>query len=174
MKMGWLSKVPLWISPRMMSWAVLAFFTIALLTILFPAKPWPVRSAIFPTGIVLLALVLSVFEIAIAKIAHLNARFAPHKVLDLGLPDDVDKTQVVEKSNGAVLWLVSLVVGFAIIGFQATVIIFTCAYLRVMARASWRATLLYTAATWVLIFVVFEAMISIPWPKPLILSLFYR
>ena len=171
--MAWFRKVPLWFSPRMMSWAVLVFFAIALLSILYPAKPWPARSAIFPIGIVVFALILSVAEIAIAKIGHLNSKYAPTKVLDLGLPDDVDPTTVVERSNAAVLWMVFLVVGFAIIGFQATVIVFTSAYLRVMARASWRATILYAAGTWLLIFVGFEAMISIPWPKPLILQLFH-
>ncbi|HWJ87098.1 MAG TPA: hypothetical protein VNS12_03385 [Pelagibacterium sp.] len=170
MKQGWLDKIPLWFSPRMMSWAILAFFALALLTILFPDRPWPARSAIFPIGIVSVALVLSAMEIAIAKIPYLNARFAPTGVLDLGLPEDVDETKVVGRSNAAILWLVFIVVGFAIVGFQVTVVLFTATYLRVMAKAPLLTTVIYTAVTWLAIFVGIESMISIPWPKPLIMQ----
>lgn len=171
MKLNVLNKVPLWFSPRMMSWAVLAFFGLALLTILFPDRPWPARSAIFPLWIVSVSLVLSVIEIAIANIPYLNARFAPTGVLDLGLPEDVDRSKVVGRSNAALLWLISIIAGFALIGFHATVVIFVVAYLHFMARAKPLTILLYVVGTWLLIFGGVEMMISIPWPKPLLQQL---
>lgn len=172
MKLDWFNKIPLWFSPRMMSWAIFVFFALALLTILFPDRPWPARSAIFPLGIVSVALVLSAAEIAIAKIPYLQARFAPTGVLDLGLPDDVDETKVVGRSNAAILWLVSIVAGFALVGFEVTVILFVAVYLRVMAKAPLLTTVIYTAATWAAIFVGIESLISIPWPTPLVLQFF--
>ncbi|MGV6873907.1 hypothetical protein ACUSIJ_14620 [Pseudochelatococcus sp. B33] len=171
MKTDLLKKIPLWISPKMMSWAMFAFFAAALLTILFPDRPWPTRSAIFPTWILSVALVLSVLEIAIAKIPYLNVRFAPTGVLDLGLPEDVDRSKVVERSNAAILWLVSLIAGFALIGFQASMVIFVFAYLRFMARASLLTIVLYIAVTWIMIFGGIELLISVPWPEPLILRI---
>lgn len=171
MKINPLKWLPLWPTPAMMSWFVLAFFVLAMLTILFPDRPWPARSAIFPTWTVGIALVLSVIEIAIAKVPYLNTRFGPKRVLDLGLPDDVDPETVVERSNAAFLWLTAIILGFVLVGFQLTVIVFTFVYMRVMARASLLVSAIYTAASWVLIFVVFEAMISIPWPRPLLLFL---
>jgi hypothetical protein len=169
-KTDWLNKFPLWFSPRMMSWAILGFFVLALLSIQFAERPWPTRSAIFPLWIIGVAIVLSLIEIAIAKIPYLNARFAPTGVLDLGLPDDVDRSSVVSRSNQAILWLISIILGFALIGFHATVVIFLVIYLRFMARARPLTILLYIAGVWLMIFGGVELMISVPWPKPLLLT----
>jgi hypothetical protein len=157
-----------WVAPRGMSWFVLAFFVAMLFSILLAPQPWPSRSAIFPVFVAGVAIFIAVLETAVANIGALRSRFAPRGVLDLSFTSDLDEGDVKQRSNAAIGWLIFLTGGAVLVGFHLIVPIFMIAYLRFMARASWLATLIYTAVTWVVVFVVFARMMEVRWLRPVI------
>jgi hypothetical protein len=162
------SIVPLWITPRAMSWAVLAFFSGMLLSVLLAEKPWPWRSAVFPVMVAATCILLAVVEAAVANIPALRRRYAPSAVLDLGLTTDLSDGEVKWRSNAAIAWMLFLFAGVVVVGFHVIVPVFILVYLRWVAQANWSACLTYAAITWVVIFVFFDRMMEVRWPSPLI------
>jgi hypothetical protein len=161
-------RAPLWIGPGMMSWAVLCFFALMLASILLAPDPWPWRSAAFPLAIAAICGLLSLAETAVARIPFLRSRCAPRGVLDLGLETDLPAHRVRAKANAALAWFAALIGGIAVAGFHVAVPVFTAAYLRLVTRANWLATGLYAGGIWLVLFVLFDRMMQVRWPAPLI------
>jgi TctA family transporter len=65
-------------------------------------------------------------------------------------------------------WLIALLVSMAAIGLIPSVPIFVVAYMRLEGREKWRHALLMAAVMTTLIYVVFDQLLTIPWPPTLI------
>jgi hypothetical protein len=61
-------------------------------------------------------------------------------------------------------WLVAFLCSMAVIGLIPTVPIFVVAYMRLEGPEKWRHALIMAAAMTILIYVVFDQLLSIPWP----------
>jgi hypothetical protein len=61
-------------------------------------------------------------------------------------------------------WLVAFLCSMAVIGLLPTVPIFVVAYMRLEGPEKWRHSLIMAAAMTLLIYVVFDQLLAIPWP----------
>ena len=61
-------------------------------------------------------------------------------------------------------WLVAFLCSMAVIGLMPTVPIFVIAYMRLEGPEKWRHAFIMAAVMTTLIYVVFDQLLSIPWP----------
>ena len=64
--------------------------------------------------------------------------------------------------------MVALLISMATIGLIPSVPIFIIAYMRLEGREKWRHALAMAAVMTVLIYVVFDQLLTIPWPPTLL------
>jgi hypothetical protein len=69
-------------------------------------------------------------------------------------------------------WMVAFLCSMAVIGLIPTVPIFVIAYMRLEGPEKWRHAALMAAVMTTLIYVVFDQLLSIPWPPTLLGTLF--
>jgi hypothetical protein len=65
-------------------------------------------------------------------------------------------------------WLLAFMASMAAIGLIPTVPLFVIAYMRIEARERWRLVLPQAALLTLFIYVVFDWLLSIPWPPTLL------
>ena len=65
-------------------------------------------------------------------------------------------------------WLVAFLCSMAMIGLLPTVPIFVVAYMRLEGPEKWRHAFIMAAVMTILIYVVFDQLLSIPWPPTLL------
>jgi len=65
-------------------------------------------------------------------------------------------------------WLVAFLCSMAVIGLLPTVPIFVVAYMRLEGPEKWRHAFIMAAVMTILIYVVFDQLLSIPWPPTLL------
>ena len=61
-------------------------------------------------------------------------------------------------------WMASFMAVMAVIGLIPTVPIFIVSYMRIEGRESWKIAIAMAAAVTLLIYVVFDQLLAIPWP----------
>jgi hypothetical protein len=69
-------------------------------------------------------------------------------------------------------WMILFLLSMATIGLIPTVPIFIIAFMRLEAHEPWKIVLSYVVAMTILIYVVFDQLLTIPWPQTLVGSLF--
>ena len=75
------------------------------------------------------------------------------------------------RSVEAFLWLFGLAAGVWLIGFHLTAGIFMVTFIRLYG-GSWRITLLMTAFAEVFVITVFDMLLRLFWPTPVLFELF--
>jgi TctA family transporter len=65
-------------------------------------------------------------------------------------------------------WLVGFMASMATIGLIPTAPIFVVAFMRLEARESWKIVIPYALSVTVFVYVVFDKLLSIPWPQTLV------
>jgi hypothetical protein len=65
-------------------------------------------------------------------------------------------------------WMVAFLCSMAIIGLLPTVPVFVIAYMRLEGPEKWRHAITMAAIMMALIYVVFDQLLSLPWPPTLI------
>jgi Uncharacterized protein conserved in bacteria len=65
-------------------------------------------------------------------------------------------------------WMIGFMASMAVIGLIPTVVIFIIAYMRAENREPWRLVLPITLGTTLFIYLVFDQMLTIPWPPTLL------
>jgi TctA family transporter len=69
-------------------------------------------------------------------------------------------------------WLIAFLLSMATIGLIPTVPFFIVAFMRLEAKESWKIVLGYVVGMTILIYVVFDQLLTIPWPQTLIGNMF--
>jgi len=69
-------------------------------------------------------------------------------------------------------WMIAFLCSMAVIGLIPTVPIFVIAYMRLEGPEKWRHAALMAVVMTLLIYVVFDQLLSIPWPSTLLGTLF--
>jgi TctA family transporter len=69
-------------------------------------------------------------------------------------------------------WLVGFMASMATIGLIPTAPIFVVAFMRVEAKESWKIVIPYAISVTVFVYVVFDKLLSIPWPQTVVGSAF--
>jgi TctA family transporter len=69
-------------------------------------------------------------------------------------------------------WCFALYLGVLLIGFQATIFIGMCFFMRAIGKATWRLTLSVTVGFMLLVLLIYEEFFTIAWPVPWVLKVF--
>lgn len=143
------------------------------------AAQWPFETSLFP-----LVIGVPIFALALAQLGKdaLAMRSDPSQegtpVLE-SIPDvptdrSVPTHLVFRRAGGFYGSAIGLYLLILMVGFHFAVPLFLIAFLRFYAKASWILVLVLTSAILVLMFGVFDQLLHVPWPEPLIRSLFNR
>jgi len=143
--------------------------------------PWSFEAKIVPT-------IVGVGAIIACSLSLANDIFSKQHGEDVVGLDDQAKAAVTQKIHmdiasktahlpGPVIllrgflffgWMVAFLCSMAVIGLIPTVPIFVVAYMRLEGPEQWRHVLLMAAIMVTLIYVVFDQLLSIPWPPTLL------
>jgi hypothetical protein len=152
--------------------ALLCLFLMMLAT----STDWPFAARVIPTIVASVAVIACGLSLA-------NDVFSKHHAEAAALADKA-KAVVTEKIHMDIMsktahlpghiillrgfmffgWMVAFLCCMAVIGLIPTVPIFVIAYMRLEGREKWRHCFLMAAIMVTLIYVVFDQLLSIPWP----------
>jgi hypothetical protein len=157
--------------------ALLCLFIVMLATSL----EWPFEAKIIPTIVGIVAVIACGLSLA-------NEIFSKQHAQDGIALADKAKAAVTQKIHmdiasktghlpgGTILirgfvffgWMVAFLCSMAVIGLLPTVPIFVIAYMRLEGPEKWRHAIIMAAVMMALIYVVFDQLLSLPWPPTLI------
>ncbi|MCD1636896.1 tripartite tricarboxylate transporter permease [Martelella mediterranea] len=135
------------------------------------AQDWPFGARIGPTVVciaLIVAAIISYLHVAFADrdpaaVAAKAAHRGIHMDLDGG-DDGKTRTQIIVQAAIFFGWFVSFLILMSLIGLLPTVPIIIIAYMRVEGREPWMLSVIYAACVTLLIYVVFDRIIHVPWP----------
>lgn len=159
-------RVPL--ADLLLTVGLLAIFAVAFLT----ARAWSFETGVFPRMITALGVVLALLHLAVLVMR----RPAPdlHAHGEDAEIEAVDVEYVFERA-GTRLWLRNLgwIAGFFLLLYLAGIFVaapvFTVAYLRLEARASWLLSVVYAVVVGAMLYLSFVVFLGLPTPPGLLL-----
>jgi uncharacterized membrane protein YedE/YeeE len=159
-----------WVSIRRLILPVfaVAIFALAILSIELANPPWTPRASMFPLAFCWVALGFAILDLLTPWVPRLKAHLSPSAVMDLALDENLPEDLILREERGAAGWLGLLIGGIIFVGFHTGILVFLVAYLRLKAKASWITTTIYTGIIWLMMFVVLQSVLNMPWPEPLI------
>jgi putative tricarboxylic transport membrane protein len=145
-----------------------SFIGLVMAAALFVATDWPIRASI----IILLLGAVGIF-LAVTQLA------ADLRALRGGGPKTIQPTfevQAIEHQGrwGSLeiwAWLWGLFFAIHLIGFPIALPLFVFLYVKVYG-GSWWTTILLSAGTWIVIYTIYDYVLSVPWPRPWLAGLF--
>lgn len=145
------------------------------ITMLITAQDWPFGARIGPT-------VICITMIAAAAISYLHAALSDRdptaiaaRAAHRGIHMDLDSEEG-DLPRGVILlraaiffgWFVAFLISMAVIGLIPSVPLLVIAFMRIEGQEPWRLCLAYAAGVVLLIYLVFDRIIHVPWPSSLI------
>jgi hypothetical protein len=134
------------------------------------ARSWPQAARLFPWVIGWATIFLS-----LAEFIHLSFQVkgsAKDEILDLPLDLDVSGKELTKRAVLTFCWLLGILGGIHLLGFRIALPLFTLSYLKFQGKANWFLTVGLTVLTGIICIVLFEQILQIIWPNPLIKLLF--
>ena len=122
---------------------------------------WPLRSALIVYSLAGVGIPLALLQVTLDVLGirrHRRSDAAP-----AGPPD------VVRRTAEVLLWIAALVGGILLIGFHATLPLFTAGYAFAYG-ARWRVALALGALAEGYLYLVFDVLLHVLWPEPLLIS----
>jgi putative tricarboxylic transport membrane protein len=145
-----------------------ALFTLVVATImaiaLFQSRNFGFRAGLFPWVIGIPTLVL-----ALAQLAKDVTRPKKEPAVD---PEAIRPEAVRQRTLSIIGWTVGCFLAIWLLGFSYAVPLFIFLYLKVEGRESWLITIAVTFFSWLFFYMLFERMLNVPFPDPLLLSFF--
>jgi hypothetical protein len=134
------------------------------------AVPLPPSAQLFPWVILVPTLGLCVAQLALALLRPQDraARDKPGAVMDLASDDSLADAVVRARMLRLSLWIAGFFAAIWLLGFVIAVPLFVFAYVAVDAREPPWLALLCAALMFALLCGVFETLLHVPWPKPVL------
>ena len=126
---------------------------------------WPTRAAIIVLVLGSVGLVLALYQLStdFKSIFHEPAK-AEGMAFEAPLPETGDSRW----GNLEIwAWLISLFMGIFLIGFSISVPLFVFAYTKFYG-SNWITAICLTGVSWGFIYGIFEALLHVRWPEPLL------
>jgi len=149
-----------------------AIMTLAVLALLVTAvastRGWPLATRLLPERIGILAIGLAVLQLVVDLVK--GWRRAPDDDAGSGMDLPVDRSVplavVFRRATMSFAWFFALVGMVWLFSFKVTVPLFLFLFLRLQSRESWLVSLLLPAAvTLIVVFGLFDTLLSVPWPE---------
>jgi putative tricarboxylic transport membrane protein len=145
-----------------------ALLTLIIVTIialaLFQSRNFGYRAGLFPWVIGIPTLLLALVQLAKDVMGHKKERASDYGELS---PEVVRK-----RTFSIIAWTVGCFLAIWLLGFSYAVPLFIFLYLKVEGREGWLMTLTVTFFSWLFFYALFERMLNVPFPDPLLLSWF--
>jgi hypothetical protein len=132
---------------------------------LWVARPWPIRASIGILVLGSLGVLLAVWQLVL-ELRRKNGALE-RSPLESPVAEAENKWGNVEIWS----WIVGFYLLIVLIGFMITVPIFVLAYSKFYG-ARWALSIMLSAIAWSFVYGVFEKILHVPWPTPLLQSLF--
>ncbi len=154
--------------PRMQSIGGV-IFTLLFLAVLiyggFTATSWPLRAALDVYFIVAIGIILSIIQLSLDYIRH---RRNPTEITDV-----IQGSNLTNRYLEAAAWIAGILAGVVLIGFHISFFIVPIAYARFYG-GSWRLSITLGVLALAILFGLFDSVIHVVWPKPLLLPFLYE
>ena len=153
-------------------WSVIgsALFTLIVATIiaiaLFQSRNFGFRAGLFPWVIGIPTLLLALVQLAKDVTRPKEARASGHEAIS---PEAVR-----HRTLSIIGWTLGCFLAIWLLGFSYAVPLFILLYLKVEAREGWLMTIAVTFFSWLFFYALFERMLNVPFPDPLLLSFFQQ
>lgn len=154
------------------------FFVFAA-TLMWAARDWPYGARIGPVVVGGSMLIFSALSLIYLAFGRSDATLALGRKGPGGIHMDLasdagELPAIVALKRGALFfgWLIAFMATMAVIGLLPTVPIFVVAFMRLEGREPWRLAIIYAAFVVLAIFLIFDQLISVPWPRTLLGELF--
>lgn len=141
------------IGPTIVGWTAVIFGIVSFLYLAFSRS-----SQVVPAG----GLADAVVE---AVASNTNANGGMH--MDLEEVDDpsLAKWDIAMRAGVFFGWFVAFMISLSIIGFLPTLPLFMLAYMRLEGREPWWLSLIFTVVVLTTIYLVFDYLLHVPWPR---------
>ena len=125
---------------------------------------WPLRSALIVYSLAGVGIPLALLQVGLDLV-----RIRRHRTLAAAPEAPAGAPDVLRRTAEVLLWIAVLVGGIILIGFHVTLPLFTAAYAFVYG-ARWHVALLLGALAEGYLYLVFDQLLHVLWPEPLLLS----
>lgn len=154
------------------------FFAFAA-TLMWAARDWPFGARIGPMVVGGSMMLFSAMSLVYLAFGRSDATLALGRKgpggIHMDLASDAGELPAIDAlKRGALFfgWLIAFMATMAVIGLLPTVPIFVVAFMRIEGREPWRLSIIYAAFVVLAIFLIFDQLISVPWPRTLLGELF--
>jgi TctA family transporter len=145
-----------------------ALFTLVITTTiavaLFESRNFGFRAGLFPWVIGIPTLLLALVQLAKDVTRPKDARASEHEAIS---PEAVR-----HRTLSIIGWILGCFLAIWLLGFSYAVPLFIFIYLKLEARERWLMTIAVTFFSWLFFYMLFERMLNVPFPDPLLLSFF--
>jgi hypothetical protein len=141
------------------------FIGVVMAAALWVARDWPIRASIGVITLGSIAVVLAIWQFALD--ARKPAASVERSQFEMPLAEVVSQWGNVE----IWCWIVGFYLLIMTIGFPIAVPLFVLAYSKFYG-AGWSLSIILSAIAWGFVYGVFEKILHVPWPTPLLQSLF--
>lgn len=147
------------------TFGVVVFSTYAVLS----ARDWPLATKLFPWIVGIPVMILSLVQLAREIYQSRSLAVRPKEDTgDLQVDWNIAAKTVAAKAANFFAWLLGFFLCIWFLGFFIAVPLYTFLYLKVQAGERWLLSLGLTLATFVFFALLFDQILHLPWPRPLI------
>ena len=137
---------------------------LALAFAVLTAWSWPLRASIIVLTLGGVGVVLALIQFALDLMrAKSGSPVGTGRVLDTPQVESGSRWRNLEAWG----WIIAFYLAIHVIGFMAAAPIFTFAYAKIYG-AGWRVALVLSAVAWGFLYGIFEKILHVPWPEPLL------
>jgi putative tricarboxylic transport membrane protein len=145
-----------------------ALFTLIIATTiavaLFQSRNFGFRAGLFPWVIGIPTLLLALVQLTKDITLHKKERVDDHEAIP---------PAVVRRRTFSIIgWTLGCFLAIWLLGFSYAVPLFIFLYLKLEGREGWLMTIAVTFFSWLFFYALFERMLNVPFPDPLLLSFF--
>ena len=144
--------------------AIVIFSTYAVVS----ARDWPLATRVFPWIVGIPVMILSVIQLAREIFQPRSITARKEDTGDLQVDWSIGSKAVGAKAIRFYGWLLGFFLCIWLLGFFVAVPLYTFLYLKISAEESWLMTLSLTLATFVFFVGLFDEVLHLPWPTPVI------
>ena len=144
--------------------AVTIMFAAATGWFLLDAQDFGYQAWLFPTAIAVPTFAIALFQL-LRDVFSIRPAGAVATYADIAPDAGESPAQVRRGGTEAFAWVLGLLAAVWLVGFPVSMVAFLLAYLRVRARESWPFSILVTAAMVGLLYLFFENVLHVVWPK---------
>ena len=133
---------------------------------LFESRNFGFRAGLFPWVIGIPTLLLALVQLAKDVTRPKEARASEHEAIS---PEAAR-----QRTLSIIGWTLGCFLAIWLLGFSYAVPLFILLYLKVEAHEGWLMTIAVTFFSWLFFYALFERMLNVPFPDPLLLSFFQQ